>query len=124
MVKLLLIDDSPFTLRRHVELVQALGCEAIAAKSGDEAIALFAQRLPELVLCDIMMPEMDGYEVLEALQGIQANLQFYFVSGEMTEEIQRKARSLGAKGVIEKPLQLEVLKKICQNLCSREKSNL
>lgn len=116
--KALVIDDSAFTLRRHKELMEEAGIRVFAADNGEQAIAIFEENFPDIVLCDIMMPEMDGYELLEIVRDIHPGVFWYFVSGEMTEQIRQKARNLGAKDVIEKPLEPESIQKMISEYSS------
>ncbi len=113
--QILLVDDSAFTLRYHAELAQMLGLDALTAESGEKAIEMFHRFLPPLVLCDIMMPDMSGYEVLEILKETKPDVRLYFISAEYNETIVAKANSLGATGVLNKPLRLDMLKSILSN---------
>lgn len=113
MFKVLIIDDSPFTLHRHSELATEAGLEVLVAKNGEEAIALFEKCLPQIVLCDVMMPEMDGYDVLESLKSCHPGVFLYFVSAEMNETLEKKAQAAGARGIVEKPLTSAAIKRIC-----------
>ncbi len=110
----LIVDDSSFVLRHHAELAQQAGLEVYTAKNGEIAIDLFTQHNPNIVLCDIMMPEMDGYEVLQILKEIDTNVFFYFISAEKTDRIVEKAKKFGAQGVIMKPINLSLISNIMQ----------
>ena len=109
MKKALIVDDSVFTLARHSELVALAGMEPLIAENGEVAIRLYKEHRPEIVLCDIMMPEMDGYEVVQALQTIDPKVFVYFISGEMTIAAQARCTSLGAKGFFQKPIGVEAV---------------
>ena len=60
MKKVLIIDDAVFTLQKHSSLVSQAGEQPLLAENGKEAIRIFEEERPEIILCDIMMPEMDG----------------------------------------------------------------
>jgi signal transduction histidine kinase/DNA-binding LacI/PurR family transcriptional regulator/CheY-like chemotaxis protein len=64
----LVVDDDPATLDLHCRLVKQIGCRAVTARNGREALEAVHQSLPDLILLDLMMPEMDGFAVLDALQ--------------------------------------------------------
>jgi signal transduction histidine kinase/AraC-like DNA-binding protein len=65
----LLVDDDPDTLALHARLIQQLAeCRILQARNGREALALMDQIRPNLVLLDLMMPELDGFGVLEAMR--------------------------------------------------------
>jgi DNA-binding response OmpR family regulator len=67
---ILIIDDEPGILDLHVRMVksQIPECQVLSAKTGKEGLSLMRQYLPDLVLLDLMMPEMDGFGVLKAMQ--------------------------------------------------------
>ncbi len=67
---LLVVDDEPQVLELHTRMVKAHlpGCRVLAAGSGRQALELMEQSRPDLVLLDLMMPEMDGFAVLQAMR--------------------------------------------------------
>ncbi|RPJ16940.1 MAG: response regulator, partial [Chloroflexi bacterium] len=64
----LVVDDDPGILAMHSRLIEASGRQAVTARNGREALAVVEQQTPDLILLDLMMPEMDGFEVLDELQ--------------------------------------------------------
>jgi YesN/AraC family two-component response regulator len=71
---ILVVDDDPDTLALHARLIrqQLPECRIVQARNGREALALMEQTRPNLVLLDLMMPELDGFGVLEAMRGREA----------------------------------------------------
>jgi len=67
-VRVLAIDDDPAARELVVNALRPEGFDVVAAASGQEALRLAAADPPQLVICDLLMPEMDGYEVVERLQ--------------------------------------------------------
>jgi signal transduction histidine kinase/CheY-like chemotaxis protein len=65
----LVVDDDPGTLDLHSRLVRQIGCRAVTARNGREALEAIGEALPDLILLDLMMPEMDGFALLGELQG-------------------------------------------------------
>ena len=112
MKKILIVDDSLYTLTTHSSFVEELGMEAFTAENGEEAISIYKDKSPDIVLCDIMMPEMDGYQVFEELKAIDNKVFLYFISGEMTEAAQAKAIKLGAAGFFQKPININDVQKV------------
>jgi putative two-component system response regulator len=70
--RLLLVDDNAANLQVLREAVEPLGCKILVAKSGAIALSIVDKSIPDLVLLDIMMPEMDGYEVCRRLKDAEA----------------------------------------------------
>ncbi len=68
----LVVDDDPAILDLHSRLVRQIGCQATTARNGREALESVQRARPDLILLDLMMPEMDGFAVLDALQSREA----------------------------------------------------
>lgn len=66
---LLIVDDEPQVRKLLETLLQHEGYQTLSASNGEEALQLVAQQPPDLILLDIMMPGMDGYEVASQLKG-------------------------------------------------------
>ena len=66
--KVLIVDDDPDTLFTLNEMVQATGCNTYLAKSGFECLKILEQIKPDLIMLDIMMPEMDGFQTLKNIR--------------------------------------------------------
>jgi CheY-like chemotaxis protein len=64
----LIVDDDPETLFTINEIVEACGCKTTLAKNGVEAINVLEQKTPDLILMDIMMPEMDGFQAIKKIR--------------------------------------------------------
>ena len=64
----LVVDDDPGILDLHCRLVAQTGCRAVSARNGREALELVERQQPDLILLDLMMPELDGFAVLDALR--------------------------------------------------------
>jgi len=68
----LVVDDDPGILEMHSRLVEETGRRAVTARNGREALTLLEQQIPDLILLDLMMPEMDGFAVLDELRSREA----------------------------------------------------
>lgn len=66
--EILIVDDDADTLYTLDEIVQACNCNTVLAKSGKECLAALEQNTPDLILLDIMMPEMDGFQTLKQIK--------------------------------------------------------
>jgi DNA-binding response OmpR family regulator len=67
-MKILVVDDDPSIRMLYKEELEDEGYEVIAASSGDEALRLFDEENPDLVTLDILMPDMDGIQVLRKMK--------------------------------------------------------
>jgi PAS domain S-box-containing protein len=108
---ILLVDDRPDNISLLFDILQQQGYQVQLAFSGEQAINRTVQLLPDLILLDIVMPDIDGYEVCRQLKEnpITQDIPIIFLSllNDVFEKI--KAFQIGATDYITKPLQLEEL---------------
>ena len=111
MGKILIVDDNPVNLGVIVEHLEDHGYEVLVALAGDEALARAAYSRPDLILLDIMMPGMDGFETCRRLkqQADTADIPVIFMTA--LDHVSDKVAAFGAGGVdyVSKPFQLEEL---------------
>lgn len=104
-MKILIIEDEDTILQNVIDLLQAERFEAIGAEEGQLGIQLALNYQPDLILCDIMMPDIDGYTVLTELQKQPrlAHIPFIFMTAKVEREDLRLGMELGADDYITKP---------------------
>ncbi|MDV2079013.1 diguanylate cyclase domain-containing protein [Marinobacter xestospongiae] len=123
----LLVDDVPANLDVLLEHLRSDGVRLLAATSGLEALALARQNPPDLILLDVMMPNMDGYEVIRQLKGHTAtrDIPVIFVTAMSDAVDEAKGLALGAVDYIAKPFVVPVLKaRVNNHLELKRKSDL
>ena len=105
MTKILVIEDEELIRENIVELLEAEDFEVLDADNGNVGVQLAYQHQPDLILCDVMMPELDGYGVLESLQRhpYTATIPFIFLTAKADLSDIRKAMRLGADDYLTKP---------------------
>jgi len=104
-IKILTADDSSFMRKVLLDILKEAGfSNFIEAENGKEAIEKYEQEKPDLVLLDIVMPEVDGLEVIKRI-GRQANI--IVVSAVGQDAMIEDAKNSGAKGYIVKPFERE-----------------
>lgn len=106
MKTVLVIEDEPEMRRNITRLLKLEGYEAVAAENGREGLERVRQRKPDLILCDVMMPVMDGHEVLRALRADPAlhSIPFIFLTAKGEKTDQRGGMNLGADDYLTKPV--------------------
>ncbi len=104
---ILIVDDEPNILTSLRRALEVEGYRALVADSGPRALELTPQEGPDLVLLDLVMPEMKGLEVLRRLKEQQPELPVVMMSGNATIEDAVEATKLGAYDFVEKPLSTE-----------------
>lgn len=119
MTKILVIEDEESVRENILELLDAEGFDAIAAKNGRIGLFLAKAELPDLILCDVRMPELDGYGVITGLRAdtTTAAIPFVFLTAKAAKTDFSLGLDLGADAYITKPFTLvELLDTIEQAL--------
>ncbi|TDB69201.1 hybrid sensor histidine kinase/response regulator [Arundinibacter roseus] len=109
--KILIIEDEKVIRENVAFLLNASGFEVSTAPNGSEGIKHASQFQPDLILCDIMMPEMDGFEVIDQIRQNKAlaMVPFIFLTAKSELSDMRKGMILGADDYLTKPFTLEEL---------------
>ncbi|HYX17925.1 MAG TPA: response regulator [Nostoc sp.] len=109
--KILVIEDDNVTRNLYLMGLEAKGFDTIGADNGLAGIQQAQEHIPDLVICDITMPDMDGYSVLTTLRQdpVTAIIPFIFLTGSSTKADVRKAMELGADDYLTKPSTLDEL---------------
>lgn len=109
MKKILVIEDEIFIRENLIELLEIEGFEAIGAENGTQGVQLAKERQPDLILCDVMMPELDGYGVLSALREdtVTAMIPFMFLTASADRSNLQRIREMGMNDYILKPFNVD-----------------
>lgn len=104
--KILVIDDDELICDMIASALRMEGYETLMALNGKEGVALAKAKAPDLILCDVMMPVMDGFSVLRELRRDRstAMIPFIFLTGQTTKTDMRQAMELGADDYLGKPV--------------------
>ena len=123
MNKILIIEDQPQMRRNLATILEMEGFQVTAAENGRRGVELALSAPPDLILCDVMMPELDGYGVLQALRGRSATamIPFVFLTAKGDKLELRKGMNLGADDYLTKPVQREDLLAAVQTRLARRK---
>jgi len=103
--KILIIEDNNDIRESSMEILELAGYEVLQAENGKIGVELAQQHLPDMILCDIMMPELDGYGVLYLLSKNQntENIPFIFLTAKTERSDMRKGMEMGADDYLTKP---------------------
>ena len=111
MKRILLVEDNIAIRENTTELLELAHYEVIAASNGQEGLDMAVREKPDLILCDIMMPEIDGYHFLEILRSksIFRTTPFLFFTASAEQSEIRKGLEAGANDYITKPFDADQL---------------
>ncbi len=109
--KVLLVDDEPVNIQVMHQVFQA-DCQVFAATNGAQALQIATAKLPDLILLDVVMPGMDGYEVCAKLKDdpLTAHIPVIFVTGHRDEDSEARGLDLGAVDFISKPVNVRIVR--------------
>lgn len=107
MHKVLLIEDDTAVRENTAEIIELSGYNVITAPNGKVGIKQAKENLPDIIICDIMMPELDGYGVLKELSSDSTtkHIPFIFLSAKTEHQDVRKGMDLGADDYLTKPFE-------------------
>lgn len=114
MGRILIVDDTPLNLRLLSSILEIEGYSVVSASSGPEALAILPEASPDVVLLDVMMPGMDGFEVCRRLKaGVASYLPVVMVTALQETEDRVRALEVGADDFLTKPVdEVEVLARV------------
>jgi putative two-component system response regulator len=123
---ILVVDDSPATLANIQEMLSEMPYQLAFANSGESAMEFLARKVPDLVLLDIQMGEMDGFEVIEQMHSTPelCEIKVIVMTSANDLEAEVKALALGASDFIHKPLNPDILKLRIGNLLATVRTEL
>ncbi|WP_181308741.1 response regulator [Rufibacter sp. XAAS-G3-1] len=121
--RILLIEDNVDIRESSTEILELSGYEVLQAAEGKAGVELALAQVPDLILCDIMMPELDGFGVLFLLRKnpVTANIPFVFLTAKAERGDMRKGMEMGADDYLTKPFDdMELLVAVESRLAKQE----
>lgn len=120
MARILFVDDDPYTLETLTKSVQLFGHKALHARSGKEALAQAIAHSPDLIMTDMMLPDMDGLNLLNQLHldAATAAIPVIMLSASPEVDLAELCKAAGAETFLNKPVRLQTLLDIIQRYAS------
>ncbi len=111
MARILFVDDDLDMLHLMNTAVVLFGHQALTASSGQEGIRLAEHEIPDLIMVDMLMYDMDGLAVIRCIKSnpTLSNIPIVMVSASAETDLADKARAAGAKAYLQKPIELHKL---------------
>lgn len=114
MTKILVVDDSPSEMARFREILTKHGYEILEANNGEEGVAVAMQELPDVILMDIVMPEMNGFQATRKItrEKTTSHIPVIIVSTKNQETDRVWGKRQGAKEYLTKPIDEDELMRV------------
>lgn len=103
MPKVIIADDSMFQRFSLIKMVKNLNFEIVEAKNGQECLDAIAEHAPDVVLLDLNMPVLSGFDVLERLHAQGASVPVIVISADIQESSKERCLQMGARAILSKP---------------------
>jgi DNA-binding response OmpR family regulator len=109
--KVLVVDDNELNLDLISKILELVGYEAAIADNGQDALKKIVEFRPDLALLDVMMPDMDGFELCRRLRQLpeSANMPVLMLTASSGEDDRIRAKKVGANDLLGKPFNVDVL---------------
>ncbi|MDD3369459.1 MAG: diguanylate cyclase [Lachnospiraceae bacterium] len=123
MKHILMVDDVTTNLKCISEVLRS-SYQLSLAKSGEQALKFLQNNTPDLILLDINMPDMDGYETLEKIRNMQGleNVPVVFLTADTDQEAEIKGLRMGARDFIRKPIEPQIMTQRIENVLQIEET--
>jgi two-component system response regulator GlrR len=113
---ILCIDDDSINILVLKHLVHSMGYTTESASSGEEGLAILKNKTIDLVLLDIYMPNMDGFETAAIIRALHVGMPIVFISAGEDEHLAEKMKQLTIHHFLPKPLNKELLQEVLDKL--------
>ncbi len=113
---ILVIDDSRYTRLPIVKFLQSQGYSVLEAENGSAALEVVASQKPDVIISDLLMPEMDGYALLEHLRTDGNPIPVIVITADIQDSTREKVLQSGALAVMNKPANLTKLLELLKGL--------
>jgi CheY-like chemotaxis protein len=116
----LVVDDSNLNRTIIVEFLKSKGFRILEAADGKEALDIIREQNPDLVLLDLIMPVMDGFEAMELLQKDKNEIPIIIITAYIKDNTYRRCKELGAVGFLNKPIKMHELYNIISEILDKK----
>ena len=109
MPKVLIIDDSGFQRKIITSILEAEGNTVLTAENGRAGFDIAVKESPDLIICDLLMPELDGYGLLRLVRDHNLAIPVLILTSDIQNTTRSECLALGALDVLNKPVKKETL---------------
>lgn len=122
-MNVLVVDDEVEAVNFFSVFLKRLGLNVEKATCGKDALELFNRHKPEWVFLDIKMPDINGFDLLRKMKGIDSGIKAIMISGRDDTSNKNEARELGVSDYLIKPIDLDQMHKIIKKYIPEQEQN-
>jgi CheY-like chemotaxis protein len=115
----LVVDDAAFSRRMLRKYVEAEGYTVLEATNGQQALEMVQQHQPDCILTDLLMPDVDGFQLLETLRNQGWNIPIAIITADIQDASRQRGSELGAAKIINKPAREEEVRQTLRQLLQK-----
>lgn len=120
-LKALIVDDSALNRLVIVEYLRGKEIEILEAEDGEQGLLKITTEKPDVILLDLIMPVMDGFEVLETLKNQENKIPVIVITAYLKGNTFQRCKELGAKGFLNKPVKMQELFNLLSEVIDQKK---
>jgi CheY-like chemotaxis protein len=123
MTTVLIVDDAAFSRRMLRKYVEAEGCHVLEAADGQQALEMVQQHRPDCILTDLLMPDVDGFQLLQLLRDQGWVVPVVIISADIQDSSRQRSAELGATEFINKPIKEAEVRQVVRKLVQQHLSH-
>lgn len=120
MALILIVDDALLSRKMVKKILKSLGHETIEVKDGEEAILMIQQHQPQCVCLDMLIPKLNGIEVLQKLRSDNCLIPVIVITADTQQTTRQQCLELNALAVLNKPAKAEQLSELIEQALSKK----
>ncbi|MBD1913814.1 MULTISPECIES: response regulator [unclassified Leptolyngbya] len=115
----LIVDDAAFSRRMLRKYLESEGCSVLEATNGQEALEMVQKHQPDCVLTDLLMPDVDGFQLLKTLREQGWTMPIAIITADIQETSRQRGTELGAARFINKPVKENEVRQTVRQLLQK-----
>jgi CheY-like chemotaxis protein len=123
-INALVVDDSSLNRLVIVEYLRVKDINVTEAEDGEQALQMIESLKPDVILLDLIMPVMDGFEVLETLKKLENKIPVIVITAYLKGNTFQRCKELGAKGFLNKPVKMQELYNLLSQVIEQSTSTV
>jgi CheY-like chemotaxis protein len=120
VTSVLIVDDAAFSRRMLRKYVEAEGCQVLEAANGQQALEMVQQHQPDCILTDLLMPDVDGFQLLQTLRDQGWTRPIAIITADIQDASRQRGLALGAARFINKPAKEDEVRQTVRQLLQQQ----